>query len=292
MPFDALPPLPPLLHPGAAEYAERTLARSREAAQRHGALLDQAYGRDPRQRLDLYLPAAAPARGLPVLLYFHGGAWMNGRKEWMGFLAPALLDLPLLLVAATYRIAPQVRLPAIVQDCVDGLAWTLDNAARFGGDPGRVLVGGHSAGGHLAALLALRPELLAARGLPAGAVRACLPTSAPLDLSHLQAPQTPADAQVRAALGDEPAPWSPLRFADAAAVPFHLAWGEHDFPRIRAQNEAFAAALRARGCPVSHEVLPGLDHFTAHEATAAPGSCWVQAVRRLIDPQRPQAMPA
>ena len=276
-----LPELPPLLHAGAAADARRALERTREVIGRCRTVPDQAYGSDYWQKVDLYLPDA-PLSSLPVLVYFHGGAWMNGYKEWMGYMAPAVLALPAIFVSASYRLAPSVRMPQIVDDCIAALRWTHGRIAAHGGDPARLCVGGHSAGGHLAALLALRPELAARAGLPADVIKACFPSSAPLDLDFLDQPASPADHRMRDALGPGLDEWSPMRFAAACPIPFHVAWGEHDFPRTRTQNEAFVRLLAARpGARVSWQVVPG-DHFTSHESCAEPGGEWSRAAGRIL----------
>lgn len=286
MSFEDMPELPPLRLPGAPEYAQRVLAASRAVASQRRVVMDQTYGSDYWQKLDLYLPDA-PAfgtDGLPVLLYFHGGAWSNGFKEWMGFLAPCLLDAPMLFVAASYRRAPQVQMPAIVDDCFAALAWVRQRIGRFGGDPERIFVGGHSAGGHLASLLALRPWLGGAHGLPEDVVKGCFPSDAPLDLAHLDAPQAPAEQQLAGILGPELAAWSPLHCLErhpGPLPPFHLVWGEHDLPRVCTSSARFVDALSRRGARVSHRVLAGLDHFTAHEATAALDGDWARAVKQI-----------
>ncbi|WP_132980692.1 alpha/beta hydrolase [Pigmentiphaga sp. D-2] len=281
MAFDDLPALPPMLHAGAAGYARRALAATAEVMGRHRVLADQPYGGDYWQKVDVYLPDAPPGP-LPVLLYFHGGAWMNGYKEWMGYLAPPVLAMPAVFVSASYRLAPSVGMSEIVDDCVAALRWVHQHSAALGGDPGRIAVGGHSAGGHLAAVLALRPDLCRAAGLPGDVVKACLPSSAPLDLDFLQWPAAEADRRMREALGGGLDAWSPARHVAGNAVPFHLAWGEHDFARTREQNQAFARALAAQpGARVSWQVLPG-DHFTSHEACADPASEWPRAAGLLL----------
>lgn len=281
MALDDLPALPPLLHPGAADYARRALAAAADVMGRCRVLADQPYGGDYWQKVDAYLPAA-PRGPLPVLLYFHGGAWMNGYKEWMGYLAPPVLAMPAVFVCASYRLAPSVRMGQIVDDCVAALSWVHRHCAALGGDPGRIAVGGHSAGGHLAAVLALRPDLCRDAGLPGDVIKACLPSSAPLDLDFLQRPATEADRRMQAALGGDLDDWSPARHAAGNTVPFHVAWGEHDFPRTREQNRAFVRVLAAQpGARVSWQELPG-DHFTSHEACADPASEWPRAAGRLL----------
>ena len=122
---------------------------------------ESAYGPDPYQGL-LRFPAGQAASG-DTLLFFHGGGWTNGYKEWMAFMAPGLNAGGVHLVSAGYRLAPGHVFPTGLEDCTAALLAVLEGAR------GRVFVGGHSAGGHYAALLALGPH----RGRIAG----CLPVS-------------------------------------------------------------------------------------------------------------------
>ena len=180
MPFDNLKPQTPRTRansrdPAAAiRYAGEALVRSRIAALRCRTALDVAYGADEDQALDIYLPPGADAAGVPVLLYFHGGAWRHGYKEWNGFMAPAFVDLPAIFISVGYRLAPEHRFPAQLDDGLAALAWVHRTVADHGGDPARISVAGWSAGGALGALLALRRETYAAHGA-AGRRRQGLP---------------------------------------------------------------------------------------------------------------------
>jgi len=136
--------------------------------------VEEAYGDDPYQRLSIH---RAPRPSGDVLVFFHGGGWTNGYKEWMEFMAPALTARGVTFVSAGYRLAPQHLFPVCVDDAARAVAWLHGHIGAHGGEPGRVFVGGHSAGGHLAALLAVARAWRADRHLPADAVRGCLPVS-------------------------------------------------------------------------------------------------------------------
>ena len=122
-----------------------------------------AYGSLQRQQLDIYRPAAlAPAGGWPVVVFFYGGSWNSGERADYQFVGEALASRGILTVVADYRLYPQVRYPDFLIDSASALGWGLDNAAHLGGNPKRVFVMGHSAGGYNAAMLALDPRWLAA----------------------------------------------------------------------------------------------------------------------------------
>jgi acetyl esterase/lipase len=109
-----------------------------------------------RHRLDVYAPAGKT--GFPVLVFAHGGAWMFGTNDWFGPLGRSLAKAGIDCVAANYRLSPRVIHPAHAEDMAGAVAWAVRNAGEYGGDPNRVFAGGHSAGGHLAALVALDPK--------------------------------------------------------------------------------------------------------------------------------------
>jgi acetyl esterase/lipase len=286
MSFEDLPPMRPLLHPEAIGYAERIVAASKEAMRRLPVRLDVAYGSDYWQKVDLYLPPALPSGAdCPVLFYIHGGGWANGCKEWMGFMAPALVDAPLIFVSVSHRLAPAVRMRGIVDDCADALAWVYRHIAGYGGDPDRLFVAGHSAGAHLAALLALRADLGTARGLPVNAVKGCFPMSGTFDLRFALNPVGHVEEHIRdVVLGGtaEIAEWSPWAAVEGNRIPFYVTWGEQDFARIAAQGRQLVEALSRQPGAVEAEVFAAQTHFSVNEACGPAGNTWSRKVKALM----------
>jgi acetyl esterase/lipase len=107
----------------------------------------------PIQTLDLYLPAKKFARPVPLVVWIHGGAWKLGIKDWIT--VPYLVDEGCAIASIGYRFSQDAKFPAQIQDCNAALNFLLKNAGKYGLDPGRVIIGGGSAGGHLALLLGL-----------------------------------------------------------------------------------------------------------------------------------------
>jgi arylformamidase len=281
MSFDDLPPLPPLIHPDGARYVERIMRLGRTAQKEARCVLDLPYGPDYWQKLDLYVPADDPDAGLPVLCFLPGGAWINGCKEWLAFMAPVLTALPLVFVALSYRHAPAAKFPAQLDDAIDGLAWVHRNIARWGGNPRRIYFGGHSAGGHLAALTTLRRDLVKARGLPADLIQACLPVSAPFDLMS----DDPVRRQKVSAFLASPADvWaaSPIGHVEGNRTPFLVTWGTADLPELIPQAGRMATALADAGGRVDLLVLDGRNHFNTHEDCGVADSPWVRKTRGLL----------
>lgn len=276
MGFDTLEPQTPMRMPAANAYAATALARSRAAAERCRVALDLSYGPDPKHRLDLYLPERA-GRGAAVLIFLHGGSWTHGYKEWMGFMAPALFDLPAILVAANYRLAPTHRFPAQLDDTLAVLAWVRREIKDYGGDRDRVFLGGHSAGGHLAAMATLRRDLWRDHGLAEGCLRGCLAISTTFDYRT-----APADAGSFLARPEDATAASPIAHVAGNRVPFLIAWGGADFERSRLTSVAMAAALKAAGGEVSETVVPGADHFAMSLDLGDPAQPLTRTVRAFL----------
>ncbi len=284
MAFHNLPELGPMLMPGAAEYGQTMLRLAAEAAKSVKHELDIPYGSDPFQQLDVWMPAKTPPSGLPVVVLIHGGAFRNGHKEWMGAHAPMVTSLPAVLVSPNYRLVPRVRLPDGVADCFEALTWVHRNIARYGGDPRRIHVSGHSAGGHLAAMLALDQASLRRRGVPLEAIRSCLPMSAVFSLIKSELPANSfmhrLYPEMFAAEADA-VPVTPYTRAAGNTVPFFVTWGERDAAELIPDNERMTAQARKQGFLAGSHVFAGADHFGAHIACLEDDGAWIAALRRL-----------
>lgn len=282
MSFEDLPPLPPLIHEAANGYARRISAISKLVQKEERCVLDVPFGADYWQKLDIYLPRKASSR-VPVLLFLHGGAWRNGCKEWMGFMAPAIITLPAIFVSVSYRLAPAARYPAQAEDAADALAWVYDNIARYGGDPNRLFYGGHSSGGHLCALVALHEGLKRSRKLPPDAVKACFPVSGIFDLrpgvegaigrdlvdGFLNDPGQAADA-------------SPVLHARGNRIAFFLACGGNDLPELVPQCKSMARSLAGQAGEVVLREFAGYDHFDTSERCDREDHEWARTVREWM----------
>ena len=264
--------------PGAGEYLEQAMAWSDEVRAASRVAPDLPYGDDERQKLDVYMPATAPGTPAPVLLFFHGGYWVIGHKDLMGFMAPAITPAPALLVPVGYRLAPGAKYPQQVDDCRAALRWVYDHIADYGGDPARIYVAGHSAGGHLAALITLQQERLADFGLPADIIKGCFPVSGVFDVT-----KTPPDRREAFLKSDADArDASPLYHAEGNATPFLLEIGSQDFDNLKAQHPRMQAALRSQLGYVEEMVRDGHNHFQISLDHADPESPWTRRVREWM----------
>ncbi len=279
MALSDLPPQEPM-SPAAENYAAFCLAQTAEVQARVRHVLDISYGDDYWQKIDLYLPDDTGARDMPTLLFMHGGYWTHGYKDWLGFMAPAFTSLPALFISVSYRLSPAVKHPAALEDCLTALGWAYHHVAEYGGDPQRLFVGGHSAGGHLASMMVLQPELLTASGLSADVIKACFSVSGVYDLEG-DIPQDRLAAFLEPGASKGVA--SPLHAVIGNRTPFLLAVGERDYPVLYEQAYIMEAALRREAGPVELIDVAGADHFQISMQGGEPESIWVQRVRAWMN---------
>lgn len=151
-------------------------------AQSYVKSADIAYGAEPRQKLDIYAPTNKKAPGLaPVVVFFYGGNWNSGRRTDYAFVGEALASRGILTVVADYRLYPQVRYPAFLEDSARAVAWAAKEIRRYGGDSSRLFVMGHSAGAYNAAMVALDGRWLKKEGMAPENLRGWIGLAGPYD---------------------------------------------------------------------------------------------------------------
>ena len=226
----------------------------------------------PRGLLDVWTqPAAQPApqgaAGKPVLVFFYGGGWANGSRLDYGFVAKAYAARGYVVVLPDYRLVPQVRFPSFLQDAAAAVRWTHDNIARYGGDPGRIAVAGHSAGAYLAVMLALDSRYLRAAGADPSVIKAAIGLAGPYDFYPFVKRRS-IDAMGRA---PDPLATQPITFARADAPPLLLVTGTAD-TEVRPRNAInLAARQQALGNTTTRlRQYSGLDHNDLIMALSKP----------------------
>ncbi|MBN9522960.1 alpha/beta hydrolase [bacterium] len=215
----------------------------------------------------LKLDVAAPARGgpYPGVLLLHGGAWvMGGRGDLAGFL-PAIAEKGYVVASASYRLAPKHPFPAQLDDARAAVRFLRANAKTYNIDPDKVAVGGFSAGGHLALLLALNPPPTDAG--PSSAVTCAVSYFGPTDLSLYAKSPGVEDAYMVPFLGkacktdpDVYKKASPISFASKAAPPVLMIHGTADFVVPVIHSERLLAKLRTAGATAELLTVPGAGH--------------------------------
>jgi arylformamidase len=250
--------------PGVQQLQAEWARRSAALRPQLDAAWDLRYGAAPRQRVDFI---RAGRSGAPTFLYIHGGYWQRNDKEPLHCLAPGLLEHQVNFATMEYTLAPAATLDQIVAEvraCVDYL---LTRLAGLGADPGRLVVGGHSAGGHLAATLREHPG-----------VRGILPISGLFDLEPIQLSYLNQALRMDMDTARRNSPQLHLQ----SSCPAVLAVGGAELPELQRQTGDFYAAYRARGLAAELLVLPGEDHFSILGQLAAPGGALTAAVLKLL----------
>jgi arylformamidase len=255
--------------PEAAQILSRWADESARARGSQRCELDVAYGEAASERLDIFPAACGQVREpAPVLVFIHGGWWRALDKADHSFVAPALTAAGAAVVIPNYALCPAVRIDDIALQMTRALAWVWRHAAEFGGDARRIVVAGHSAGGHLAALLLTCRWQQVDRMLPAQLLQGALAVSGVFDLEPLRRTPflqrdlrlTPASAR-RLSPIHMPAPRAPLLAVAGADE-------SKEFARHVA---AIADAWGPAAVPV-HELVPGANHFTALDELSRPTS--------------------
>jgi len=257
----------------SAERLRRHGEQSAEARARLRSSLRIAYGPTLDETLDVF-PAERP--GAPVFVFIHGGYWRRFAAADYHLVALGLVPLGITTVCVDYSLCPKVTIDEITRQCRAALAWTLRRIGEHGGDPARVAVGGHSAGGHLGAMClethwdedyGLARDPLAAAVLVSG-----IYDLEPLRYSYLQPSIQLDDGIVRRN--------SPMFRVRPSATPALLTWGADESEEFARQSSEFHAAWRAAGNPGELLPQPGANHFSAIDGFADPQSAlcrWLAA---------------
>jgi acetyl esterase/lipase len=227
---------------------------------------DLAYGDGPRRKLDVYRPRDVSA-GMPVVVFFYGGNWVDGERGDYAFVGRALASRGIVTVIADYRLYPEVSYPDFLKDVAQAVAWTRQHAMQYGGDPQRLFVMGHSAGAYNAAMIALDPRWLAEQGMAPSALRGWIGMAGPYDFLPIENPTTRPVFH----FPDTPPASQPVYHVTAAAPPTLLIAARHDSLVDPARNTGhLAAALRAQQVPVKELYYHRVSHVTLVASLAAP----------------------
>jgi acetyl esterase/lipase len=212
------------------------------------------YGEGPRRQLDMYTAVGATGPR-PLVVFFYGGSWQEGRRGDYRFVGEALAGLGCVAVLPDYRVWPEVGFPGFVEDAAAAVAWAAARAAELGADPGAVFVAGHSAGAHIALLLALDPRFLAAAGHARERLAGAIGLSGPYDFLPITRPDI-----VPIFAGVAPEATQPIGFADAAAPPLLLLHGAADRIVLPRNSLALAERVRAAGGGAEAKLYPEVGH--------------------------------
>jgi acetyl esterase/lipase len=223
-----------------------------------------------KHKLDLYLPR--DKKSFPVLVFIHGGSWRSGDRSTYPALGNRFAKLGIGVAIPSYRLMPKNPHPAQIEDTAAAFAWVYKNIAQYGGDANRIYLAGHSAGGHLVALLALDPSYLAKYDIPLSAIKGVAALSGVYDVSKIQGFAHP--------LPDHDP--SPLAHVHQKTPPFLVSYCQWDYLALPLQAREFAAALKKSFDPVELLYVPGQGHISEIIHIVKDDDPIAQAIIKLI----------
>jgi len=251
--------------PGHARFLERWAQASALARERLSRRLDLRYGEGPNETLDLF---PSPRANAPVLVFIHGGYWRALDKSDQSFVAPAFVAAGAMVVLPNYELCPSGTVESISLQMARAVAWVWRHAALYGGDPQRIVVAGHSAGGHLAAMMAACDWKRVGADLPERLLAGSLALSGLFELEPIR--RTPFLQGDLRLTPEMVARTSPARFKDPGGV-LHAWVGGDESEEFHRQNELIRQQWGSRTVPVC-AAAPGANHFTVLHELATPDS--------------------
>ncbi len=240
------------------------------------ALADGRYGPLGAQKIAVIVPDHPAPAPRPVLIFIHGGGWHSGAPGDYRFIGRQFARAGYVVVLPGYRLGAEGRYPHMLEDSALAVGWTRDNVAKFGGDPARVFLIGHSAGAYNVVMLALERQWLGRAGVPEGFVKGVVGLSGPYDFY----PWTSDSARNAFGQVADPKITQPINHVRGDAPPMLLLTGDSDDTVKPRNSKVLAQALSAAGQPTSPVVLAGVDHAGTIMKLAAP----FNRDRRVLDP--------
>lgn len=228
---------------------------------------------EPKQKLDIYKPR--DAQNAPVFVFYHGGAWTSGDRSQYPPLGNRYASEGIVTVIPSYRLAPKNSFPAQAEDAAAALKWTVENIARHGGDTNRIYVGGHSAGGHLAALLAANPKHLRAHGLSPSVIKGAIGLSGVYDMTEGKDNVFGTEPGLRKEA-------SPLFHITEKTPPFLLTYCEWDYYPLAPQAKQFHAALKQANIAADLIFIPKESHISEMLAVTRDNDLTAKSVIAFI----------
>ncbi len=259
------------------EWLERCQRRSAESREAFAGNLDIAFGPSGAETLDIFYSGrqGKPGDAMPIHVFLHGGYWQALSKDEFSYVANATRGTDALCVVVNYALVPDVTMDGLVDQCRRALAWLWHHAAEYGGDPTRITVSGHSAGGHLVAMLAATDWPAVDPDCPTGLVRHGLSISGLLDLEPIRLcylnDVLGMDAETARRL-------SPVTLANRGGTTLHCVFGELEGEEYRRQSESLAA----RWDLATAESLEGHDHFSIASLLDDPESALSGMLRGML----------
>lgn len=241
----------------------------------HSVKSDIPYGSLARQQLDIYVPAYQATSQLPVVLFFYGGSWESGEKEDYLFAAEAFASRGYLTVVPNYRVYPEVKFPAVMQDPAIAAKWVKNHIGDYGGDPNHIFMVGHSAGAHLLTMLALNTDYLNQVDLTPSDFAGYVGLAGPYDFLPLRS------NRLKEIFGPEETQWKsqPIRFVDGKNPAMLLLVGLKDSVVWPRNTFNLASVIRQNQGKVEVIEFPDYGHIDMVAKLAKP----LRGNSRLLD---------
>lgn len=260
--------------PDFATYLESWELQSRQTEKQLPVIKDIAYGKLPRELLDIY-PSANPQS--KTLIFIHGGYWHRLDKSDFHFIAGAFSSYGITTVLITYPMAPMVSMDQIVASCCTAIHWTHKNISKYNGDPGQIYIAGHSAGGHLVAMMMTQKQF--GENSPAAILKGACAVSGLYNLIPVQLcyVNDVLHMDEEMALRN-----SPVRLQPMAEYPLILAAGTNESDEFKGQTRELYSCWKDKDLPIGLIELPGLNHYSTTEAIADTGSPLHLAILQMM----------
>lgn len=262
--------------PNSVEIMENFAARGRDYVASAEPVFDLSFGDSDAEVLDIY-PAHNADGPAPVLIFFHGGYWFSRHKDDFQFVPAGFAPAGAMVVIVNYALIPDVDLAELVRQCRAATAWTHKNAAKYGGDPERLFIAGHSAGGHVTAMMFATDW--DQWGMPKSAIKGGFAISGlydlePIRLNYMNPTLGFTEETVREL--------SPINLKAEVTAPIVFAAGGAETPEFLRHNTLMSPLWGERGIQCEEIIEPGLNHFTVLEDFTTEGRTFNTRMRALM----------
>jgi arylformamidase len=250
--------------------------RSASFLARANLIRDKQYGIHKDERLDLIKPLATNA---PVLVFIHGGYWQWLDKDYYAFALEPLVAAGALVATINYPLCPEVNLDTLINHVRTACAWVWRHVSEYGGNPDRLHVTGHSAGGHLAAMMATSDWPTFQTGLPREMIKSIIPISGLFDLEPIRLISLNEGVRMNMESAKRN---SPIFMTPASALPVTVVVGFDETNELRRQSREFSQAWMGKARALEFIESPGHDHFAVIEAMTEPNNLLTTIILRHL----------